>query len=54
MTLSYNERSSLFDSLFGQMMYYSRAQYDIVYGFPTRLGNKYHWVIEVISFDILN
>lgn len=42
------------EGLFEQVIYYSRVQYDTVYGLPIRLGNKYHWVIEVISFEVLS
>lgn len=42
------------DGLFEQVIYYQSVQYDSVYGFPTRLGDTNHWVIEVIDFEILD
>jgi len=42
------------EGLFHQASYFSYVHYDIVYGFPTRLGNKDHWIFEVISFEILD
>ena len=42
------------EGLFDLVSYYSTVQYDTVYGYPTRLGDQNHWVIEVISFESLN
>ena len=41
------------EGLFDLVSYYSSVHYDTVYGFPTRLGDTRHSVIEVISFEVL-
>lgn len=41
------------EGLFEQVIYYQSVQYDSMYGFPSRLGDTNHWVIEVINFEAL-
>jgi hypothetical protein len=51
-TIEEYERFTI-EGLFEMTIYYATVQYDSVYGFPTRLGDTNHWVIEVVSFEPL-
>ena len=39
--------------LFEQVDFYPTIEFDKVYGFPKKLGNGGHWIVEVLKFEVL-